>query len=65
MDPLAMVQDLGLVDADTLEAVDGFNPKKYLVYVNLVCVPQLVPLAYEPFAHPRDVSGPRPPHAQQ
>ncbi len=36
MDPVAMVEDLGLNDAETLAAVAGFNPKKYLVYVNLV-----------------------------
>ena len=38
MDPLTMVMDLGLNDEETLEAVKGFNPKKYLVYVNFVCV---------------------------
>ena len=36
MDPVAMVKDLGLNDAETLEAVEAFNPKTYLVYVNLV-----------------------------
>lgn len=31
-----MVKDLGLDDVQTLAAVEGFRPKKYLVYVNLV-----------------------------
>nr|VWP01925.1 Candidapepsin-4 (EC (ACP 4) (Aspartate protease 4) (Secreted aspartic protease 4) [Ganoderma boninense] len=35
MDPLAMVTDLGLDDTETLAEVEMFNPKKYLVYVNL------------------------------
>ena len=36
MDPVAMVKDLGLDDAETLNAVGAMTPKKYLVYLEYV-----------------------------
>ena len=36
MDPVAMVKDLGLDDAETLNAVEAMTPKKYLVYLEYV-----------------------------
>ena len=36
MDPLTMVKDLGLDDAETLNAVGAMTPKRYLVYLEYV-----------------------------
>lgn len=38
MDPLTMIKDLGLDDAETLRETEALHPKKYLVYVNIVSI---------------------------